>query len=138
MSLTSYKKFIITLLLLAFSSQLMATAAMTCELEKLAQPIMENVNAQAQMQMHHHMSDMPMHDMAAMDDITHSPQPNAHQQFDCCKTMGHCLYGACSLAAINNIESFLFTKSRSTLVDFYSSITPSPIISSLYRPPIFC
>jgi hypothetical protein len=52
--------------------------------------------------------------------------------------MGHCLFGGCSLAAASNAIDFLFIKFHSTTEDFYSSVTPNPLASSLYRPPISC
>lgn len=141
MSLTSYKKIIIALLLLAFTSQTLATAAMTCELGKIARPesVVMNTNADTMMHAHHHMSEMPAHDMSAMGDMNHSAQPNnTHQQFDCCKTMGHCLPGGCSLATANTATEFLLLDFNSIAVDFYLNNASSPLTSSFYRPPIFC
>jgi len=141
MSLTAAKKFTIALLLLAFTSQLMAAAAMTCELEKNSR---ESITATVtnttpiEHSHHHHMDEMPTQDMGAMNHMNQTSQTHNHQQFDCCKTMGHCLLGACSFIATHNIDSFIVIKSRSILAVFYSSTTPSPIISSRYRPPIFC
>lgn len=141
MSLTTCKKIIIALLLLAFTSQTLATAAMICELEKTTQTssIAMNINADSMTHAHHHMSEMPVHDMTEMETMDHPSQHHSqHQQFDCCKTMGHCLMGGCSFAATSNFHIFLFSKPHTTAVDFYSSSEPAPLISSLYRPPIFC
>jgi hypothetical protein len=140
MALIGYKKFIITLLLLAFTSQILATAAMTCELEKIAQTesVVISTNAETRVHAHHHMDEIPAHDISAMDYSDHSVQPHTHRQFDCCKTMGHCSLGSCSFAIANTSTEFLFFAFRSTAVDFYLSTAHSPFISSPYRPPISC
>jgi uncharacterized protein involved in copper resistance len=124
-------KILILLLLLAFTSQTMATAAMNCEQEKTAAT-----------DMHMDMSDMTGMDMSKMDHMRHmskidAPQ-NSHHQFDCCKTMGHCLFGGCSLAAASHGIVLSLQKINSVLEDFYSGAAPAPLVSSLYRPPIFC
>ena len=129
-------KILILLLLLAFTCQTtaaktMATAAMNCGQEKMAAT-----------DMHMDMSDMTGMDMSKMDHMHHmnetdAPQ-NSHQQFDCCKTMGHCLFGGCSLAATSHGIVLSLQKINSVLEDFYSGAAPAPLISSLYRPPIFC
>ena len=134
---SSLQKFIVLLLLLAFTSQTLATAAMTCELEKnitapaVASKMMENVAHHDMDHTHHDMSAMP----ATSNNTEHSHPPS---DSDCCKTMGHCLFGGCSLAAASTAIDFLFIKFHSTTEDFYSSLTPTSIASSLYRPPIFC
>lgn len=109
----------------------MATAAMNCGQEKMAAT-----------DMHMDMSDMTEMDMSKMDHMHHmseadAPQ-NSHHQFDCCKTMGHCLFGGCSLAAASHGIVVSLQKINSVLEDFYSGVAPAPLVSSLYRPPIFC
>jgi hypothetical protein len=134
---TCYEKVITLLLLLAFTSQTLATAAMTCELEKnttapaVASEMMANVAHHDMEHMHHDMSAMS----ATADNSEDSHPPS---DSDCCKTMGHCLFGGCSLAAASNALDFLVIKFYSTPEDFYSGVTPTPLASSLYRPPISC
>lgn len=142
---TRIHKFIALLLLLAFTSQTMATAAMNCEQEK-----MESSHSMVISEMDMAVMDMTIMDMSGMDhkDPTmlhmhhnmsktdHSQ--NTHQQFDCCKTMGHCLFGGCTFLAADYGITFLFNKINSIAEDFYLGIAPNPLVSSLYRPPIFC
>ncbi|GGY69172.1 hypothetical protein GCM10011613_11860 [Cellvibrio zantedeschiae] len=83
-----------------------------------------------------------MHDMAAMshaDDVEHHADhsPQKHHTSDCCKNMGHCAMGSCSLATANSNPILWVLKSTTLVVDFYSGKLPAPHISSLYRPPIF-
>lgn len=137
-------KFIALLLLLAFTSQTMATAAMKCEQEKTA----SNSAHLAMSEMDMSSMDMSAMDINTMDhsdsamahmhhmSSTQAPQHN-HQEFDCCKTMGHCLFGGCILAATSNSITFFVNKVEATAEDFYLGIVPSPLASSLYRPPIF-
>jgi hypothetical protein len=130
------QKFIALFLLLAFTSQTLATAAMTCELEKamdmpVVDRLVESVAHHGMDHMHHDMSAMP----ATSKNSEHSHPPS---DSDCCKTMGHCLFGGCSLAAASNAIDFLLIEFYSTTEDFYSGVTPTPLVSSLYRPPIIC
>jgi uncharacterized protein involved in copper resistance len=128
---TGYKKFIIALLLLAFTSQTMATAAMTCQLEKATQAVAMDMSSDDHMAMDHT-------DHASMDHSQHANSlTDTHQKSDCCKTMGHCLLGGCSLATATTSIDFLLTQLDSAAEDFYSDVVPTPLASSLYRPPIF-
>ena len=132
----SLQKLLVLLLLLAFTSQTLATAAMTCELDKAVKaPSVDAVIASIT----HHDMDHTQHDMSAMpatsNNSEHSHPPS---DSDCCKTMGHCLFGGCSLAAASNAIDFLLTELDSATEDFYSGVTPTPLASSLYRPPISC
>jgi hypothetical protein len=120
---------------LAFTSQTMATAAMNCEQGKSASGS-ANVATVNMSMGDMDMSDPAMAHMHHMSETDHSQ--NTHQQFDCCKTMGHCLFGGCTLAAASNGIIFLASKLDSAAEDFYLGITPSPLASSLYRPPISC
>ncbi len=129
-----YKKIIIALLMLAFTSQTLATAAMTCQLDNAMQTVAVamDVSSDDDMAMDHT-------DHASMD---HSQDANSltdnHQKSDCCKTMGHCVFGGCSLAAASTNIDFLLTQRNFVAEDFYSDVTPTPLASSLYRPPIIC
>lgn len=135
MLISRLHRFIALLLLLAFTSQTMATAAMNCERSKLASntesPAMNNMDMSAM-----NLADSAMLHMHHMDTPNHSH--NNHQAFDCCKTMGHCLMGGCSIAITHYSISFLLRNIHSMIEIFYLDILPSPLISSRYRPPIFC
>lgn len=129
---TGYKNFIIALLLLAFTSQTLATAAMTCQLEKATAAVAMDMSSYDHMNMDHT-------DHASMDHSQHANSlTDTHQKSDCCKTMGHCVFGGCSLAAASNSIDFLLTELDSAAEDFYSDVVPTPLASSLYRPPIIC
>jgi uncharacterized protein involved in copper resistance len=134
-------KFIALILLLAFTSQMMATAAMNCEQEKMTSKYENvtiaklNLNDMNMSSMDH--SDSNMMHMHHHKSKTDSSQ-NSHQQFDCCKTMGHCLLGGCTLAAASNAITFLISTIDSSVEDLYLGISPNPLASSLYRPPISC
>lgn len=131
---SSLQKIISLLLLLAFTSQTLAAAAMTCELENAAPtPAIEKLTDSV---VHHDMDHM-QHDMSTMPVAPDNSEHN-HPTSDCCKTMGHCLLGGCSLAAASTSIDFLFTQLDSATEDFYSDVAPTPLASSLYRPPIFC
>ncbi len=128
---TDAKKIIIALLLLAFTSQTLATAAMTCQLEKATQA----TAAAMDMSNEHHMDHA---DHASMDHSQHQSALTDNHNSDCCKTMGHCLLGGCSLATATTSIDFLFTQLDSATEDFYSDVVPTPLTSPLYRPPIIC
>lgn len=151
MHIARYRHFVIALLLLAFSCQLLANAAMTCELDKSTKATAANMLSHTPDYVH----DMPLHALAAIDHsshinhslnvdhsshIDHSSHMNSptHKSAsaDCCKNMGHCAMGTCSLATANTNLVIFITKPLTPSVDFYSSTIPSPHISSLYRPPI--
>jgi hypothetical protein len=133
---SSYQKIITLFLLLAFTSQTLATAAMTCELDKAVKA--PSVDAIMESLTHHDM-DHTQHDMSAMPaTINNSEHAHPQSDSDCCKTMGHCLFGGCSLATASNAIDFLFIKFHATTEDFYSNVAPTPLASSLYRPPISC
>jgi len=151
MFLTDYKKLIIALLLLAFTSQTMATAAMTCKSLKAIQalaatPTMspdhhKNLDHANHLKMDHiHSDPMPAHhDKSLMSDTNSKSNSQHHpENIDCCQTIGHCLLGRCVLATASNTASFSFARVHSAAEDFYSGVTPKPLSSSLYRPPIFC
>ena len=134
-----YRTYIILMMLLAFNSQLLAAAAMTCELEKALQPAaltphMSNMDhSDSEMHMHHDMSHMD-NDVDSTAD--HSKQIDNHHTSSCCKTMGHCLAGGCTLAMVSNDIVFALNKIEASIEDFYSGVTPQPLVSSPYRPPI--
>ena len=123
MHLTGYKKLIVALLLLVFTSQSIAALAMSCQLNSLVQPMMG---------MDHSM--MAMDD--SMDMMDGHSMPSGDQTADCCKVMGHCPMGNCFPSATST-STVSFSTFTSTALDSYRSTQPDPLISSLYRPPIF-
>ena len=136
-----FHRFIALVLLLAFTSQTMAAATMNCERSttgsKSENPAAANLS----------LDDMDMssmdHSDPAMMHMHHqlakkNSSQNTHQQFDCCKTMGHCLLGGCALAAASNAITFLFNTIGSGVDILYLEIAPNSLASTLYRPPIFC
>lgn len=133
-------KFIALLLLLAFTSQTMATAAMSCERKNEAgsQNISMTEMDVSAMDMNkiNHSDPAMAHMHHQMSETNHAQ--NQHQKFDCCKTMDHCLTGGCTLAAVSSDITLPLNKADSAVEDFYLGIAPTPLISSLYRPPIFC
>ena len=146
MPLRRYPYFIVTLLLLAFISQQLASAAMKCELTKATKvselSLVDYRNSESHhtsehhhSPQHHHSNEMPMHDMAVMDHTdTYSIQH--HSNTDCCKTMDHCLL-ACTVALAAKDKMFAIQKQTSSAIDLYSRKTPAPLASAHYRPPIF-
>ncbi len=114
----------------------MATAAMNCEQSTFVSSTKNNKMDAMDM------SAMDMSD-PAMAHMHHSmdannPAQNQHRTVDCCKTMGHCLMGGCSIASTNVSIAFLLSKIDSAIEAFYFGMIPTPFVSSLYRPPIFC
>jgi len=128
-------------MLLAFTSQIMAATAMTCDLEKVFEPAAHTVHMNPRdhsSNMGHtnhldHSKHSMTHMQNDMDETNHS-QTAQHNSF-CCKTMVHCLLG-CALIGINNSFIFQLEKISLGIEDFYSGATSNPFIPSLYRPPI--
>ena len=134
-------KHIVVLMLLAFTSQIMAVAAMTCDLEKAFEPAahtmhMNHMNPQdhSSNMDHTHHFDHPMTHMQSDTNGTDHSQTAQHKSF-CCKTMVHCLLG-CALMGINSSFTFQLEKISLGIEDLYSSAASNPFIPSLYRPPI--
>ena len=136
------------LMLLAFTSQIMAAAAMTCELEKVFIPV-SNITHQNHTKNHMDHSAHEMHKVhdaldhgliehGAVDDSINDSgdqHPTTHHQSFCCTTMAHCLLG-CTLIAVSNSFLLHLEVTNSGVEDFYSSTASNPFIPSLYRPPI--
>lgn len=130
---------LIAFLLIAFTSQLLANAAMTCEFKPVAP------STHSHEHMHHHDGTVPMHDMASMNQSQNlsqnHPQNHSstfthhHSSADCCKLMGHCSMGG-ALFGIDKDKIFTFQKQSSAAEDFYSRNTPTPLVTAHYRPPI--
>ncbi len=117
MRLIGYKKFIVALLLLVFISQSIVALTMSRQLEnQTSSPSMQDMD----------------HSMMGMNHSTMSDD----KKIDCCKTMGHCFLGSCSLASLEH--SFFLLPFVLSLATNYFTIAARPLrlISSLYRPPI--
>jgi hypothetical protein len=133
MLLICNRKLLTALLLLAFISQTLVAAAMMCQLATSSMPMSEMQHAP--MAMDESMSMEHMHHN--MGDMNKFSSTKTNYNVDCCKTMGHCLLGGCSLAATATHIAFLLLPLHATTADVYASVMPLPLISSLYRPPIF-
>lgn len=131
MYLTGYKKLIVALLLLVFTSQSIAALAMSCQLNSLVQPSIEQTMMEGM-----DYSMMAMDDSMSMMDMQSMPS-KGDQTSDCCKAMGHCSMGNCSFLGVSNTLVVSFTAFNSISPDSFLNIQPDPLISSLYRPPIF-
>ncbi|RYY73409.1 MAG: hypothetical protein EOO52_18595 [Gammaproteobacteria bacterium] len=129
-----HKKYLALLMILAFASQLMAAAVMTCKLEGVSNQVSVSAHANHMDHAGHNMS----HAMESRDNTKSNVDnsPNFQHQSFCCKTMDHCLLG-CALIAIHNHFFFQLDIVNNGIEDLYSSRSSSPFIPSLYRPPIF-
>jgi hypothetical protein len=78
---------------------------------------------------------LPIDDAGDTQSSQHDHSKTTHGQ-DCCKTLGHCLFGTCSFAALKETEICLLTPGSSAPHSFYKTSIPAPLISSPYRPPI--
>ncbi len=117
MRLIGYKKFIVALLLLAFTSQSIIALTMSRQLEvQSPSPVMMDMD----------------HAMMEMDHTTMSHD----KKNECCKTMGHCFLGSCSLASLEP-SFFLLPFVLNFSINYFTvDARPVRLISSLYRPPI--
>jgi hypothetical protein len=127
-------------MLLAFISQIMVAATITCELEKAFTPGLNIVHEGHMDHSAHELNSMQEtrgHEAMEHRIVDNADQPSIpeHQSF-CCKSMADCLLG-CALITINNNFLFHLKAISSGVEDFYSSTTSNPFIPSLYRPPIF-
>ena len=146
---SSHRRYIALMMLLAFISQIMASAAMTCDLQKA---FASGPNSIYESQIDHSTHDMShVHESSKHESMQHEfaqqnslhdktnqsadlSYPTHHQSF-CCKTMAHCLLG-CALITLNSNFLFQLVAINSGVEDFYSSTASNPFIPSLYRPPI--
>jgi hypothetical protein len=145
MCLTGFKKFVVVLMLMAFTGQLMAAQGTFCEMGNQRGSGNGMIAG-----MNHSMADM---DGASEKMMDHSMQVGGKQKLtgdqksNCCKTkgpcstggcaFGNCASGNCSLIGMNNSLPISFPILKSAATTFYSNQPPSPLVSSLYRPPIF-
>ena len=161
MTKTGYKNIFIALLLLAFTSQSFAGLLMPCQFASQASHSMDMDNMAGMN--HSDMASMNHSDMASMDhsdmpSMNHSDMPSMNHSdmasmghlkiagdiktdttptSNCCKTVGHCSSGSCSLAIFGDsfVISLLSTHADANI--FYTNFVPESLISSLFRPPIF-
>ncbi|MFO1387740.1 hypothetical protein [Cellvibrio sp.] len=131
MTQARYKKILIALLLLAFTSQSFAALVMPCQFA-----------SQTSMTMDMDMSDMAAMDHAGMADMDHSgmhhsDQPSTTGAGDCCKTMGHCGSGTCSWVFFGHFFDAPMFSLSSEVNAAYADVIPERLASSLFKPPIF-
>lgn len=133
MTKSGYKNILIALLLLAFTSQSLAALVMPCQF--VSQTSMTVTMAMD-------MSDMTEMDHAGMADMDHSgmhhsDQPPTTTSGDCCKTMGHCGSGTCSLVFFGHFFDLSLLSPSSEVNAAYVDVIPERLASSLFKPPIF-
>lgn len=146
MTKAGYKKIIIALLLLAFTSQSFAALMMPCQFESQASHSM-NMDDMARMD-HSGMEGMDHSEIEGMDHsnmegMNHSEmvgdvKTDATDMSDCCKTLGHCSSGGCSLAFFGHPFDVSMLPTQADMNIFYTSRVPESLVSSPFRPPIFC
>ena len=130
MTKTGYKNILIALLLLAFTSQSFAALTMPCQFV-------------SQTSMSMGMSDMAGMDHASMAGMDHSGMHHSDKTTsstisDCCKTVGHCSSGSCSLAFFGHSFDVSLLSLHTDVNVSYTNVIPERLASSLFRPPIFC
>ena len=137
MTKTGYKNIFIALLLLAFTSQSFAALVMPCQFVSQASHSM-NMDDMAKMD-HSDIEGMDHSNMAGMDhsEMAGDIKTDTNPMSDCCKTVGHCSSGSCSLALFGHsfAVSLLFTQANVNVS--FTSFIPESFVSSLFRPPIF-
>lgn len=129
MTKTGYKNIFIALLLLAFTSQSFAALVMPCQFVSKASHSM-NMEDMAGMN-HFDMEGMDHSEMAG--DIKADTNPMS----DCCKTVGHCSSGSCSLAIFGDSFAVSLLSTQADVNVSFISFIPESLVSSLFRPPIF-
>jgi hypothetical protein len=129
MNKTGYKNIFIALLLLAFTSQSFAALVMPCQFVSQASHSMNMDD----------MTRMDHSDMAGMDhsEMLGGIKTDTNPMSDCCKTVGHCSSGSCSLALFGHAFAVSLPATQADLNDSFTSFIPESFISSLFRPPIF-
>ena len=137
MTKTGYKNIFVALLLLAFTSQSFAALVMPCQLVAQASHPM-NMDGMARMD-HSGMEGMDHSGMAGMDhsEMLGGIKTDTNPMSDCCKTVGHCSSGSCSLALFGHAFAVSLPATQADLNDSFTSFIPESFISSLFRPPIF-
>jgi hypothetical protein len=137
MTKTGYKNIFIALLLLAFTSQSFAALVMPCQFESKASHSM-NMDDMARMN-HSDVEGMDHSDMAGMDhsEMVGHTKTDTNPMSDCCKTVGHCSSGGCSLALFGHSFTVSLLSIQADVNLSYTSFIPESLIFSLFRPPIF-
>lgn len=137
MTKTGYKNIFIALLLLAFTSQSFAALVMPCQFVSKASHSM-NMDDMAGMN-HSDMEGMDHSNMVGMDhsEMASDIKTDTNPMSDCCKTLGHCSSGSCSLALFGHSFAVSLPATQADLNVSFTSFIPESLISSLFRPPIF-
>ncbi|MDN4502742.1 hypothetical protein QX776_10020 [Alteromonadaceae bacterium BrNp21-10] len=118
-----HKVFITTIMLLAFVSQVFASASMPCEMPQSANQ--QNATPHHNMVMSATDQQMMQHDMLK-------------QQADCCDVDCHCPASACtSMTLVNGIPLLLKLDLSIIKIQHINGLVPQAHRKSLYRPPIF-
>ena len=137
MTKTGYKNIFIALLLLAFTSQSFAALVMPCQfLSQASHSIYMDDMAGMN---HSGMEDMDHSNMVGMDhsEMASDIKTDTNPMSDCCKTVGHCSSGSCSLALFGHSFAVSLPATQADLNVSFTSFIPESLISSLFRPPIF-
>jgi hypothetical protein len=130
MTKTGYKNIFIALLLLAFTGQSLAALIMPCQFVSQNPMSMDMAD----------MTGMEAADMPGMDHtgMSKSGKTNPLNPSDCCKTLDHCSSGSCSVALFgHSFDLSPLTLDTDENVSYINEI-PERLVSSLFRPPIFC
>ncbi|HOY22145.1 MAG TPA: hypothetical protein PK002_03275 [Cellvibrio sp.] len=145
MTKTGYKNIFIALLLLAFTSQSFAALVMPCQFLSQASHSI-NMDDMAGMDHsgiggmdHSGIGGMDHSNMVGMDDseMASDIETDTNPMSDCCKTVGHCSSGSCSLALFGHSFAVSLPATQADLNVSFTSFIPESLISSLFRPPIF-
>jgi uncharacterized protein involved in copper resistance len=137
MTKTGYKNIFIALLLLAFTSQSFAALVMPCQFLSQASHS-TNMDDMAGVD-HSGMEGMDHSNMVGMDhsEMASDIKTDTNPMSDCCKTLGHCSSGSCSLALFGHSFAVSLPATQADLNVSFTSFIPESLISSLFRPPIF-
>jgi hypothetical protein len=137
MRLVGVQKLLLILLLLAFNCQSMLVAAQVCPMQlqnnAMSTPAVQSVDMSS---MGHSMDamdamDNPRSAEMMMDHSSHAEDKKP----SCCKQMGHCLLGGCTVIGPSYHFDEMLAELSSTAAYSYNRPQPIPLASSLFRPP---
>jgi membrane protease subunit (stomatin/prohibitin family) len=128
MRLTRLKKLLLALLLMVFTGQSIAASVARCPMQQAESSTPHSMMAGM---------DHSMMDMQAMDQAMLESHAQHSKKADCCKQLGHCLQGGCSVIGLDTHMLVPLPISTSAAAYFYHRAQPLRVASSLFRPPIF-
>ena len=134
--MASYRKHIVTLLLLTFVSQAIASVNIGCQDQSMAmESDKQTINHAA---MDHEMMDHSQHEMMDHSQHTTSPSSSAFIQAtdDCCSDC-ECSLGSCTSSALAFNSEYSFLSSIYTLSASYGKSLANQVRITPFRPPIF-